>query len=200
VGSATFVTSLYDIGRESWPAFNRSFSHYLRRFQHLLAVDINLVVFGESSLKDFVRKHRQIDEEEEGSFKRTKKKTRHGHSESSQGVKSPSSEETVTSSRTQFVTLPFKQLPAAQHMQRLQYVLTSEDFVKDNDMLLHRHPQALYVQYLVIVHSKAALVGQVTLSKHYSVHVPLKQPYVYSVLVDLNLNACHGRVREFYTK
>ena len=57
-GTATFVTSLYNIGRGTWPKFRRSFSVYLQRFKHLLALDINLVVFGDDSLKPFVKKHR----------------------------------------------------------------------------------------------------------------------------------------------
>lgn len=57
--NATFVTSLYDIGRERWPHFSRSYDSYLRRFSHLLAVEIPLVVFGERILKPLVMQHRK---------------------------------------------------------------------------------------------------------------------------------------------
>lgn len=55
----TLVTGLWDIGRgdltESW---SRSYEHYLEKFKSLLGVDCNMIIFGDSQLKDFVFNHR----------------------------------------------------------------------------------------------------------------------------------------------
>lgn len=53
------MTALYDIGRGEWPSFSRSFNQYLRRLHHLLQLEVDIVVFGDRSLKAFVREHRQ---------------------------------------------------------------------------------------------------------------------------------------------
>lgn len=123
-GTATFVTSLYDIGRETWPKFSRSFSSYLQRFKHLLALDINLVIFGENSLKPFVKKYRK-----------------------------------QLTSKTRFLTKPFIHLPAYKHKHRIECVLDSESFKKDNGKL--GHPEAFSAEYLIVVNSKVPLVGEV---------------------------------------
>ena len=51
----TLVTGLWDIGRgdlkEGW---SRSFPHYLEKFKQLLEVDVNMIIFGDEELKDFV--------------------------------------------------------------------------------------------------------------------------------------------------
>jgi hypothetical protein len=51
----TLVTGLWDIGRgdlnEGW---NRSFDYYLEKFDELLKLDCNLIIFGDQKLKDFV--------------------------------------------------------------------------------------------------------------------------------------------------
>lgn len=51
----TLVTGLWDIGRgdlkEGW---SRSFQHYLDKFQQLLQVDVNMVIFGDEELEEFV--------------------------------------------------------------------------------------------------------------------------------------------------
>jgi FkbM family methyltransferase len=56
----TFVTGLWDIGRgeltENW---SRNFDHYLNKFKELLNLDINLIIFGNEKLKEFVDSHRQ---------------------------------------------------------------------------------------------------------------------------------------------
>lgn len=51
----TLVTGLWDIGRgdlkEGW---SRSYSHYLHKFEQLLQVDVNMVIFGVEELEEFV--------------------------------------------------------------------------------------------------------------------------------------------------
>lgn len=58
--STTLVTGLWDIGRgdldEGW---SRSFQHYLDKFEQLLAVDANMVIYGERDLEEFVFKFRK---------------------------------------------------------------------------------------------------------------------------------------------
>jgi hypothetical protein len=55
----TLVTGLWDIGRgdlqEGW---SRSYQHYLDKFEELLKVDSNLIIFGDKELKDFVFQRR----------------------------------------------------------------------------------------------------------------------------------------------
>ena len=55
----TLVTGLWDIGRgdlqEGW---SRSYQHYLDKFEELLKVDSNLIIFGDNELKDFVFQRR----------------------------------------------------------------------------------------------------------------------------------------------
>jgi hypothetical protein len=52
----TFVTGLWDLGRDKiGGGFNRDFnSHYLPQFQKLLALDINLIVFCDDFIENFV--------------------------------------------------------------------------------------------------------------------------------------------------
>lgn len=51
----TLVTGLWDIGRgnltEGW---SRSFDHYLDKFDQLLQIDCNMIIFGDKELQDFV--------------------------------------------------------------------------------------------------------------------------------------------------
>ena len=58
----TLVTGLWDIGRgdlqEGW---SRSYQHYLGKFEELLKVDSNLIIFGDKELQDFVSQRRQIE-------------------------------------------------------------------------------------------------------------------------------------------
>lgn len=57
--NTTFVTALFDLGRESIePGFSRSFDHYLECFKKLLDQDINLVVFCDDKVEEFIWKHR----------------------------------------------------------------------------------------------------------------------------------------------
>jgi hypothetical protein len=58
----TLVTGLWDIGRgdlqEGW---SRSYQHYLGKFEELLKVDSNLIIFGDKELQDFVSQRRQVE-------------------------------------------------------------------------------------------------------------------------------------------
>ena len=55
----TLVTGLWDLGRsELSEGWSRTYDHYLSKFEQLLKVDQNLIVFGDKSLKDFVFKIR----------------------------------------------------------------------------------------------------------------------------------------------
>jgi len=55
----TIVTGLWDIGRgnlsEGW---SRSFDHYLNKFDELLKVDVNMIIFGDDELEKFVKQRR----------------------------------------------------------------------------------------------------------------------------------------------
>lgn len=55
----TLVTGLWDIGRgnlsEGW---SRSFEHYLNKFEQLLQIDCNMIIFGDKELQDFVSSKR----------------------------------------------------------------------------------------------------------------------------------------------
>ena len=57
----TLVTGLWDIGRgdlsEGW---SRSFDHYLSKFEQLLQVDCNMIIFGDSELEKFVNQKRSV--------------------------------------------------------------------------------------------------------------------------------------------
>jgi len=53
--SVTLVTGLWDIKRESLAeGWSRSYDHYISKFRQLLDVPYNLIIFGESSLRDIV--------------------------------------------------------------------------------------------------------------------------------------------------
>jgi hypothetical protein len=58
----TLVTGLWDIGRgdlqEGW---SRSFQHYLDKFQQLLQVDVNMIIFGDEELEKFVSDNRRSE-------------------------------------------------------------------------------------------------------------------------------------------
>jgi hypothetical protein len=58
----TLVTGLWDIKREELSeGWSRPFSHYLEKFEQLLKVDENLIIYGDKNLEDFVFKHRSKD-------------------------------------------------------------------------------------------------------------------------------------------
>jgi hypothetical protein len=53
--NVTFVTGIWDMGRDQLTdGFGRPFSHYLERFERLLNLNINLVVFGPKQLENIV--------------------------------------------------------------------------------------------------------------------------------------------------
>jgi hypothetical protein len=58
----TLVTGLWDIGRgdlqEGW---SRSFQYYLEKFEQLLQVNENMIIFGDEELEKFVFKYRRIE-------------------------------------------------------------------------------------------------------------------------------------------
>ena len=58
----TIVTGLWDINRgelkEGWA---RSFQHYLNKFDELLKIENNLIIFGEEDIQDFVWERRKPD-------------------------------------------------------------------------------------------------------------------------------------------
>lgn len=59
MSNITLVTGIWDIGRgELTEGWSRSFQHYLDKFEQLLKVEENLIVFGDEELKEFVFKHR----------------------------------------------------------------------------------------------------------------------------------------------
>ena len=56
----TLVTGLWDIGRgnlsEGW---SRPFDYYLKKFEQLLQVDCNMIIFGDRELESFVKERRR---------------------------------------------------------------------------------------------------------------------------------------------
>lgn len=60
--SVTLVTGLWDIGRgdlqEGW---SRSFQYYLEKFEQLLQVNENMIIFGDEELEKFVFKYRRVE-------------------------------------------------------------------------------------------------------------------------------------------
>ena len=58
----TLVTGLWDIGRDKLQdGWYRSFEHYLSKFDDLLKLNVNLIIFGEEKLYDFVFRRRNHD-------------------------------------------------------------------------------------------------------------------------------------------
>ena len=57
----TLVTGLWDIGRGNLEkGWNRSFDYYLNKFDDLLKIDCNLIIFGDESLYKFVSERRDM--------------------------------------------------------------------------------------------------------------------------------------------
>jgi hypothetical protein len=55
----TLVTGLWDIKRDELSeGWNRSFEHYLSKFEQLLKVENNLIIFGDKDIEDFVWERR----------------------------------------------------------------------------------------------------------------------------------------------
>ena len=58
----TLVTGLWDIGRNNLnDGWSRSYETYLEKFSQLLQLDINLIIYGDESLRDFVFSKRDTD-------------------------------------------------------------------------------------------------------------------------------------------
>jgi len=56
----TLVTGLWDIGRENLSeGWSRPFSHYLEKFEQLLKVENNLIIFGEENIEEFIWERRE---------------------------------------------------------------------------------------------------------------------------------------------
>ena len=59
--SLTLVTGLWDIGRENLKeGWSRSFNHYLEKFDQLLQVDCNMIIFGDENLSKYVFERRNV--------------------------------------------------------------------------------------------------------------------------------------------
>ena len=62
MSNITLVTGIWDIGRgdltEGW---SRSYQHYLDKFEQLLKVEENLIIFGDEELKSFVFERRNVN-------------------------------------------------------------------------------------------------------------------------------------------
>ena len=60
MSNITLVTGIWDIGRgELSEGWSRPYQHYLDKFEKLLEVDNNLIIFGDEELKEFVFKKRK---------------------------------------------------------------------------------------------------------------------------------------------
>ncbi len=59
MNNITLVTGLWDIGRDQLTeGWSRSYQHYLNKLDELLKIDVNLIIFGDSELQDFVFQRR----------------------------------------------------------------------------------------------------------------------------------------------
>jgi hypothetical protein len=59
VNNLTLVTGLWDIGRDQLAeGWSRTYQHYLDKFESLLKLDINLIIFGDTDLQRFVEQRR----------------------------------------------------------------------------------------------------------------------------------------------
>jgi FkbM family methyltransferase len=60
--NVTIVTGLWDIGRKNLSdGWARTYNHYLEKFEQLLALPNNMIIFGDAELKEFVFKKRNIE-------------------------------------------------------------------------------------------------------------------------------------------
>jgi len=58
----TLVTGLWNLGRDKLTeGWSRSFQHYLDKFQQLLQVDVNMIIFGDEELEKFVLENRRSE-------------------------------------------------------------------------------------------------------------------------------------------
>lgn len=62
MSNITLVTGIWDIGRgELTEGWSRPYQHYLDKFEKLLEVEENLIIFGDEELKEFVFKRRNYE-------------------------------------------------------------------------------------------------------------------------------------------
>ena len=62
MSNITLVTGIWDIGRgELTEGWSRPYQHYLDKFEKLLEVEENLIIFGDEELKEFVFKRRSSE-------------------------------------------------------------------------------------------------------------------------------------------
>ena len=62
MSKTTLVTGLWNIKREELTeGWSRTFSHYLEKFEQLLKIENNLIIFGDSELLEFVNSRRNPD-------------------------------------------------------------------------------------------------------------------------------------------
>jgi hypothetical protein len=62
MSNITLVTGIWDIGRgELTEGWSRPYQHYLDKFEKLLEVEENLIIFGDEELKEFVFKRRSTE-------------------------------------------------------------------------------------------------------------------------------------------
>ena len=60
--NVTLVTGLWNIKRDELSeGWSRPFSHYLEKFSQLLSVDVNMIIFGDPELEEFVFKYRKYE-------------------------------------------------------------------------------------------------------------------------------------------
>ncbi|XP_061186233.1 protein HtrL-like [Saccostrea echinata] len=57
---AVFVTALYDIGRENWTHFQRSFDEYLSYFRNVLRLNVKMIIYSNESVQKVVLDERKI--------------------------------------------------------------------------------------------------------------------------------------------
>ena len=59
MNKVTIVTGLWDIGRDKLSNdWARSMDHYLQKFDELLKIDENMIIFGDENLQKFVSERR----------------------------------------------------------------------------------------------------------------------------------------------
>ena len=57
----TLVTGLWDIGRDQLTeGWSRTYQHYLDKFENLLKLDVNMIIFGDTDLQRFVEQRRDL--------------------------------------------------------------------------------------------------------------------------------------------
>lgn len=62
MSNITIVTGIWDIGRQGLTeGWSRSYQHYLDKFELLLQVDCNMIIYGDEDLKKFVDERRPSD-------------------------------------------------------------------------------------------------------------------------------------------